>query len=62
MSAKIIDGKEIARLVRADWKIRADKLEAAGVMPGLAVIMIGENASPSGFALLARDSGNCQSP
>ena len=45
MTAKIIDGKEIARLVRADWKIRADKLKAAGVTPGLAVIMVGENAA-----------------
>ena len=45
MTAKIIDGKEIARLVRADWKIRADKLKAVGVTPGLAVIMVGENAA-----------------
>ena len=45
MTAKIIDGKEIARLVRADWKIRVDKLRAAGLTPGLAVIMVGENAA-----------------
>jgi len=45
MTAKIIDGKAIARLVRADWKIRADTLKAAGVTPGLAVIMIGDNAA-----------------
>ena len=45
MTAKIIDGKEIARLVRTDWKIRVDKLRAAGVTPGLAVIMVGENAA-----------------
>ena len=45
MTAKIIDGKEIARLVRADWKIRADKLKAAGITPGLAVIMLGDNAA-----------------
>ena len=45
MTAKIIDGKEIARLVRADWKVRADKLKAAGFTPGLAVIMVGENAA-----------------
>lgn len=45
MTAKIIDGKEIARLVRTDWKIRVDKLKAAGVTPGLAVIMVGENAA-----------------
>lgn len=45
MTAKIIDGKEIAHQVRADWKIRADKLKAAGITPGLAVIMLGDNAA-----------------
>ena len=45
MTAKIIDGKEIARLVRTDWKIRVDKLRAADLTPGLAVIMVGENAA-----------------
>lgn len=45
MTAKLIDGKDIARRVRTDWKIRADKLKAAGVTPGLAVIMIGDNAA-----------------
>lgn len=45
MSAKIIDGKAIARRVRDDWRIRVDKLKAAGVTPGLAVIMIGDNAA-----------------
>jgi methylenetetrahydrofolate dehydrogenase (NADP+)/methenyltetrahydrofolate cyclohydrolase len=43
MTAKIIDGKHIASLVRADWKIRADKLKAAGITPRLAVIMVGTN-------------------
>ena len=45
MTAKIIDGKEIARQVRADWKVRVDQLQKAGVQPGLAVIMVGENAA-----------------
>ena len=45
MSAKIIDGKDIARRVRDEWRIRADKLKAAGVTPGLAVIMLGDNAA-----------------
>jgi methylenetetrahydrofolate dehydrogenase (NADP+)/methenyltetrahydrofolate cyclohydrolase len=45
VSAKIIDGKAIARRVRDDWRIRVDKLKAAGVTPGLAVIMIGDNAA-----------------
>jgi methylenetetrahydrofolate dehydrogenase (NADP+)/methenyltetrahydrofolate cyclohydrolase len=45
VTAKIIDGKEIALRVRADWRIRADKLKAAGLTPGLAVIMLGDNAA-----------------
>jgi len=45
MSAKIIDGKDIARRVRDDWRIRVDKLKAAGLTPGLAVIMLGDNAA-----------------
>jgi methylenetetrahydrofolate dehydrogenase (NADP+)/methenyltetrahydrofolate cyclohydrolase len=43
MTAKILDGKEIARAVRADWRIRADRLRAAGITPGLAEIMLGAN-------------------
>ncbi|MEX2516168.1 MAG: bifunctional methylenetetrahydrofolate dehydrogenase/methenyltetrahydrofolate cyclohydrolase FolD [Gammaproteobacteria bacterium] len=43
MTAKIIDGKQIAEEVRADWKIRADALKAQGVLPGLAVIIVGDN-------------------
>ncbi len=43
MTAKIIDGNAIARDVRAEWKVRADRLNAQGCPPGLAVIMVGEN-------------------
>jgi len=43
MSATLIDGKEVARQVRAEWKVRADRLRAQGLEPGLAVLMIGDN-------------------
>lgn len=43
MTAKIIDGKTIAQEVRAEWKVRADALKARGIMPGLAVIIVGED-------------------
>ena len=43
MTAELIDGVEIARRVRADWKARVDRLAAQGVTPGLAVIIVGEN-------------------
>ncbi len=45
MTAKIIDGKAIAQQVRADWKAPVAKLRAQGVVPGLAVVIVGENAA-----------------
>ena len=45
MTARIIDGKAIAQEVRAEWKIRADALKARGTTPGLAVIIVGEDAA-----------------
>src|SRR3990172_3669189 len=43
MPALIIDGKQLAQNLRAEWKLRADRLKAAGIAPGLAVVMIGDN-------------------
>ncbi len=43
MSTKIIDGKLLARTVRADWKVRAARLSEQGNKPGLAVIMVGDD-------------------
>ncbi|HZC54876.1 MAG TPA: bifunctional methylenetetrahydrofolate dehydrogenase/methenyltetrahydrofolate cyclohydrolase FolD [Xanthobacteraceae bacterium] len=44
MTAKIIDGMAIARLVRAEIRDRAQVLAAQyGVQPGLAVVTIGDN-------------------
>lgn len=44
MAAKIIDGKKIAGLTRADIAARAAQLEKEyGVKPGLAVIIVGED-------------------
>ena len=45
MTARIIDGKAIAQEVRAEWKVRADALKVRGITPGLAVIIIGEDAA-----------------
>ncbi len=43
MTAAIIDGKELAQKLRTEWKLRADRLNALGIAPGLAVVMLGEN-------------------
>src|SRR3989338_3630005 len=45
MTAQIIDGKAIAQEVRAEWKILADALKARGITPGLAGIIVGEDAA-----------------
>lgn len=45
MTARIIDGKAISQDVRAEWKVRADALKARGITPGLAVIIVGEDAA-----------------
>lgn len=41
--AKILDGKAIALLVRGEVKARASALRARGVVPGLAVVLVGED-------------------
>ncbi len=43
MSAKILDGKQIAKEVREDIKKEVEALKAKGIEPGLAVVLVGEN-------------------
>jgi len=43
VTAQIIDGKRIAQTLRTEWKLRADCLNAAGIAPGLAAVVIGDN-------------------
>lgn len=43
MTAKLIDGKSIAAQFRAECAIRVARLKDAGILPGLAVIIVGEN-------------------
>ena len=45
MAVRIIDGKAHAAALRADLKAAAAALAARGVRPGLAVIIVGENAA-----------------
>ncbi len=40
---KIIDGKQISQTVRRAYKQRADKLKDNGIIPGLAVIIVGDD-------------------
>ena len=43
MPAELIDGRAIAKKVRADVARRAEKLVARGIQPGLAVVLVGED-------------------
>jgi methylenetetrahydrofolate dehydrogenase (NADP+)/methenyltetrahydrofolate cyclohydrolase len=41
--AKIISGKEIAKSIREEIKVKVDELLSNGVTPGLAVVLVGED-------------------
>ena len=45
MTAKIIDGNALAAQLRADVARRAAELTARGTQPGLAVVLVGEDAA-----------------
>lgn len=50
MSAKIIDGKAIAKKLRAEYHVRVDELKSRhGVIPGLAVILVGDNPASRAY-------------
>lgn len=43
MTAQTIDGNALSRQLRADVARRADALKARGTVPGLAVVLVGDN-------------------
>lgn len=43
MGARIIDGKALANTIKADVAVRAQTLRARGVVPGLAVVLVGDD-------------------
>jgi len=43
VTARIIDGTAIGKVVRAQWRGRAEALAERGIIPGLAVVLVGEN-------------------
>jgi len=43
VSAKIIDGKAIAAEMRHECAVRTERLKARGVVPGLAVVIVGDD-------------------
>ena len=44
MTARIIDGKAVARKLRAEYATRVEALKSGyGVQPGIAVVLVGDN-------------------
>ena len=43
MSARLIDGKAIAQDLRAELKVRVDRLRGEGMVPGLSVVIVGND-------------------
>lgn len=49
MTAKIIDGKQVAADMRAEIKAEVEKLKEKGIVPGLGVILVGEDPASQSY-------------
>ena len=49
MAAKIIDGKQVAADMRAELKAEVAKLKEDGIVPGLAVVLVGEDPASKSY-------------
>jgi methylenetetrahydrofolate dehydrogenase (NADP+)/methenyltetrahydrofolate cyclohydrolase len=49
MTAKIIDGKQVAAEMRAELKAEVAKLKEQGIVPGLAVVLVGEDPASKSY-------------
>lgn len=58
MAAKIIDGKRIALKKREEIAVEVNKLKEVGIIPGLAVILVGNN--PASKTYVASKQKACQ--
>jgi len=49
MTAKIIDGKQVAAEMRAELKSETAKLKDKGIVPGLAVVLVGDDPASKSY-------------
>jgi methylenetetrahydrofolate dehydrogenase (NADP+)/methenyltetrahydrofolate cyclohydrolase len=49
VSARILDGKALAATVRAEVRAEVERLSAAGVVPGLAVVLVGDDPASATY-------------
>ncbi len=57
MSATILDGKATAAAVRADLRTRVERLRAAGIVPGLGTVLVGDD--PGSHAYVQGKHADC---
>ncbi|HEX3731996.1 MAG TPA: bifunctional methylenetetrahydrofolate dehydrogenase/methenyltetrahydrofolate cyclohydrolase [Mycobacteriales bacterium] len=57
MAATILDGKATAAAIRSDLTVRVEKLRAAGIIPGLATVLVGDD--PGSAAYVAGKHRDC---
>lgn len=58
MSAKILNGTELAKRVRAGLKLEVDEMKKQGIFPGLAVVLVGED--PASKVYVGRKKKACE--
>lgn len=56
--AIILDGKELAKKIRVELKVKVDELKSKGINPKLAVIMVGDNSSSQVY--VKNKSNDCE--
>jgi len=49
MAAKIIDGKQVAANMREELKVEVAKLKEKGIVPGLGVVLVGEDPASQSY-------------
>ncbi len=58
MTAQIIDGKQVAADMRAEFKAEVAKLRKNGIVPGLAVILVGDD--PASISYVTSKERDCE--
>lgn len=56
--ARILDGKALASIVKADLRIRTELLKARGITPGLGTVLVGDD--PGSHSYVAGKHRDCQ--
>jgi len=59
MTAKLIDGNQLSKELRAEFQVRVDRLRANNVTPGLAVVIVGDD--PASKVYVRNKARACES-